>query len=118
MLVRSYHRAGSEPSSPWAWVQKSPVAMWAGEREGTRKAVPGARRDLEEPARTVAPYTVSDLHPARVVVTPLSVESVFVQPLPDGGYLIALSRCAWTPRGPEKNAVRRPDRSCRQARHA
>lgn len=86
---------------------EGPVAMWAGGREGTRQAAPGGRRDLGKPGRTVAlaSYTASDLHPARVVIAPLPVEPAFVQPLPDGGYLVARSRCAWTPQGPEKNAA-------------
>ena len=85
---------------------EGPVAMWAGGRENTRE-VSGGRRDLGKPGRTVAlaTYTASDLHPANVVVAPVPVAPAFVQPLPDGGYLVARSRCAWTPKGPEKNAV-------------
>lgn len=84
-----------------------PIVMWAGGREAGHAAVQAGQRDLGKPGRTVAlaSYTTSDLHPDRVVVAPVPVAPAFVQPLPDGGYLVARSRCAWTPEGAERNAV-------------
>lgn len=39
------------------------------------------------------------------MIAAVPVAQAFVQPLPDGGYLIARSRCAWTSEGAEKNAL-------------
>lgn len=74
-----------------------PVAMWAG----------AGREHSSKPDRVVAlaSYSASDLGPQNVAVAPVPVAPAYVQPMPDGGYLVVRSRSMWTPdRGAERNA--------------
>lgn len=90
-----------------------PVTIWCRSRDDD-EAVPARERDPHRRgwssvragrAVALASYTAASLVPSGVVHLDLPVAFPFVQPLPDGGYLVVGARSAKTPDGPEPNAV-------------
>lgn len=90
-----------------------PVTIWCRSRDD-EAAAPPPEQDRQRPGWpsvragrevALASYTAASLLPSGVVHLDLPVAFPFVQPLPDGGYLVVGARSAMTPDGPEPNAV-------------
>lgn len=95
---------------------EGPVAVWAqpGDRdEFVARDTNGAgasfarSRTATSPRVALASYLGGCLSPShQVVVSGLPVAFPFVQPLADGGFVVAGARCSWRSTGPEHNALR------------
>ena len=91
-----------------------PVALWAsadahddlaGRHEGPGGATFPNTRTSSRQRVALTRHGTTGLRAELTVIDAMPVAHPHIQPLPDGGYLVVGSRCAWHAGGPERNAL-------------